>query len=91
MTTLTGHCTCGQAWDSADVHDQAARQVHDFLARTDSQQGPCRLPELCLQVTEYCTDVKICPGCQHRQHAPFPDDVPGQVQHGPGCMDWRCT
>ena len=52
MTTLTGHCTCGQAWDSADVHDQAARRVHDFLARTDPQQGTCRLPELCLQVTE---------------------------------------
>ena len=53
---LTGYCACGQAWDSADVHDQVAQRVHDFLARTDPQQGPCRLPELCLQVTEYCTD-----------------------------------
>jgi transposase len=67
---LTGHCTCGHAWESVHAQGQVARQVHD-------------LPELRLQVTEYRADVKVCPGCRHRQHAPFPDHVPGQVQYGP--------
>ena len=34
-------------------------------------------------MTEYRAEVKVCPGCRHRQHALFPDDVPGQVQYGP--------
>ncbi|XLE15109.1 IS66 family transposase (plasmid) [Deinococcus altitudinis] len=67
---LTGHCACGHAWESVNAQGQVARQVMD-------------LPELRLQVTEYRADVKVCPGCRHRQHAPFPDHVPGQVQYGP--------
>ena len=34
---LTGQCTCGQVWDSVNVHHHVARQIHDFLARTDPQ------------------------------------------------------
>ena len=67
---LTGHCTCGHAWERVHAQGQVARQVHD-------------LPELRLQVTEYRADVKVCPECRHRQHAPFPDYVSGQVQYGP--------
>ena len=67
---LTGHCACGTPWEGVHTRGQVARQVHD-------------LPELRLQVTEYRADVKVCPGCRHRHHAPFPDHVPGQVQYGP--------
>ena len=67
---LTGHCACGQAWGSVAPQTQVARQVHD-------------LPELQLRVTEYRADVKVCPGCRHRQQTPFPAHVPGQVQYGP--------
>ena len=67
---LTGQCGCGQAWETVAVQEQVARQVMD-------------LPELRLQVTEYRADVKVCPRCRHRQHAPFPAHVPGQVQYGP--------
>ncbi len=67
---VTGHCTCGQAWDEVPVQDQLARQVHD-------------LPETRLHVTEYRADVKICPCCTARQQAAFPTTVPGQVQYGP--------
>lgn len=67
---LTGHCACGHAWDNVPPQTQVARQVHD-------------LPALRLQVTEYRADVKVCPGCQHRQQTPFPAHVPGQVQYGP--------
>jgi transposase len=88
---LTGHCTCGQAWESVHVQGQVAWQVMDVLTRTDPQQGPGRLPELRLQVTEYRADVEACPGCRHRQHAPFVEHVPGQVQHGPRVLDWRST
>ncbi|WP_345386121.1 IS66 family transposase, partial [Deinococcus aquaticus] len=41
------------------------------------------LPAWQLQVTEYRADVKICPGCHHRQRAPFPTHVTAQVQYGP--------
>lgn len=67
---LTGHCACGRAWEGVDTQGQVARQVMD-------------LPELRLQVTEYRADIKVCSGCRHRQHAPFPDHVAGQVQYGP--------
>ena len=67
---LTGQCGCGHAWETVAVQGQVARQVHD-------------LPELRLQVTEYRAEVKVCPGCRHRQHAPFPDHVLSQVQYGP--------
>ena len=53
-----------------NVEDQVARQVMD-------------LPEVQLQVTEYRAEIKVCPGCRCRQHAPFPDHLPGQVQYGP--------
>ena len=66
---LTGHRACGQAWDSVNVHDQVARQVMD-------------LPELRLQVTEYRAGVKVYPRCPYREHAAFPDHVPGRVQYG---------
>ncbi len=36
-----------------------------------------------MQATEYRADVKVCFGCAHPQHAPFPNHVPGQVQYGP--------
>ncbi|MCD0160533.1 IS66 family transposase [Deinococcus sp. 6YEL10] len=67
---VTGHCGCGQVWDDVPVDTQVTRQVHD-------------LPAWQLQVTEYRADVKICPGCHHRQRAPFPTHVTGQVQYGP--------
>ena len=67
---LTGHCGCGQAWEGIEVADHLARQIHD-------------LPEIRLHVTEYQAEVKVCPHCQQRCQAPFPDHVPGQVQYGP--------
>jgi transposase len=67
---VSGHCTCGQAWDDVPVQDRLARQVHD-------------LPETRLHVTEYQAEVKICPCCTARQQANFPAAVPGQVQYGP--------
>ncbi|WP_412090763.1 IS66 family transposase, partial [Deinococcus wulumuqiensis] len=66
---VTGHCGCGQVWGDVPVETQVTRQVHD-------------LPAWQLQVTEYRADVKICPGCHHRQRAPFPTHVTGQVQYG---------
>lgn len=68
--SLTGHCPCGHVWDNVSVQTTVARQVHD-------------LPELQLRVTEYRADVKVCPTCHHRQQAPFPGHVSGQVQYGP--------
>lgn len=67
---LTGHCGCGQTWETVSVTDRLARQVHD-------------LPELRLYVTEYQAEVKVCPNCGCRGQAPFPEDVAGQVQYGP--------
>ena len=67
---VTGHCGCGHAWDTVTVSDELARQVLD-------------LPEIRLHAVEYRAQVKICPTCQHREQAIFPDHVPGQVQYGP--------
>ena len=47
---VSGHRACGQAWDDVAVQDRLARQVHD-------------LPETRLHVTEYQTEIKICPCC----------------------------
>lgn len=69
--SLTGQCGCGQVWEEVAVSGTIARQVHD-------------LPELRLLVTEYQAEVKICPQCSYRGQAPFPEDVPGVVQYGPG-------
>ena len=49
--TLNGSCACGQDWETVVIQGRVARQVHNFLARTDPQQGPGRLPELRLHVT----------------------------------------
>lgn len=68
--TVGGHCGCGQSWADVEVVDRLARQVHD-------------LPEIRLHVTEYQAEVKICPCCQQREQARFPEHVPGQVQYGP--------
>lgn len=70
MLSVIGQCGCGQSWDAVAVSTLLARQVHD-------------LPEIQLHVTEYQAEVKICPHCHHREQAPFPADVPGQVQYGP--------
>ncbi|WP_291429815.1 transposase, partial [Deinococcus sp.] len=67
---LTGTCPCGHVWDDVTPQTTVARQVHD-------------LPELRLHVKEYRAHVKVCPTCRHRQQAPFPRDVAGQVQYGP--------
>ncbi len=67
---ITGQCGCGQVWDAVAVDRLLARQVHD-------------LPDIRLHVTEYQAEVKICPHCQHQEQAPFPVEVPGQVQYGP--------
>lgn len=67
---VTGHCTCGQAWENVLVQERLARQVVD-------------LPETRLHITEYQAEVKICPFCTVRQQAAFPAAVPGQVQYGP--------
>jgi transposase len=67
---LTGECSCGTNWDKVPAIDQLARQVHD-------------LPEIKLQVTEYQAEVKVCPHCQQRSQAKFPEHVKGQVQYGP--------
>ena len=48
--TLNGSCACGQEWETVAIQGQVARQVHDFLARTNPQQGPSYPPELRLQV-----------------------------------------
>ena len=48
--TLNGSCACGQDWETVAIQGQVARQVHDFLARTNPQQGPGYPPELRLQV-----------------------------------------
>ncbi len=40
--TLNGSCACGQDWETVAIQGQMARQVHEFLARTDPQQGPGR-------------------------------------------------
>ena len=34
-------------------------------------------------MTEYRAEVKVCPRCTHREHAAFPDQVPGRVQYDP--------
>jgi len=67
---VTGHCGCGQTWDTVAVSDELARQVLD-------------LPEIRLQAVEYRAQVKVCPTCHHREQAAFPAHVPGQVQYGP--------
>ena len=67
---VNGHCGCGQSWADVEVVDLLARQVHD-------------LPEIRLHVTEYQAEVKVCPHCQQREQASFPEHVPGQVQYGP--------
>ncbi len=67
---VTGHCGCGQAWDTVTVTDELARQVLD-------------LPEIRLQAVEYRAQVKVCPTCHHREQASFPAHVPGRVQYGP--------
>lgn len=67
---VTGHCGCGQAWDTVMVSDELARQVLD-------------LPEIRLHAVEYRAQVKVCPSCHHREQASFPTHVPGQVQYGP--------
>ncbi|SMB78136.1 transposase [Deinococcus hopiensis KR-140] len=66
---VTGHCGCGQAWDTVTVSDELARQVLD-------------LPEIRLHAVEYRAQVKVCPTCHHREQASFPAHVPGQVQYG---------
>ena len=68
---LAGRCACGQVWTQVEVSELVARQVHD-------------VPELRLYVREYQAEVKVCPCCAARGQAPFPDDVRGQVQYGPG-------
>ncbi|UQN07948.1 DUF6444 domain-containing protein [Deinococcus sp. QL22] len=55
---VTGHCGCGQAWDTVIVSDELARQVLD-------------LPEIRLHAVEYRAQVKVCPSCHHREQASF--------------------
>lgn len=67
---VTGHCGCGQAWDTVTVSGELARQILD-------------LPEIRLHAVEYRAQVKVCPSCLHLKQAVFPVHVLGQVQYGP--------
>jgi len=71
VTLKVCRCSC-----SADLSDQPAighdcRQVFE-------------LPQPKLEVTEYKSELKICPDCGSPVKAPFPQGVNAPVQYGPG-------
>lgn len=62
---------CGWSLENTPVHDHQCRQVFD-------------LPKVNVVVTEYQSQVKICPGCDQTVKASFPQGVNSAVQYGVG-------
>ncbi len=67
---------CQQSLDTQQVMREERAQVWD-------------LPPMHIEVTEYCAQVKVCPGCQTETRAAFPMGVKAAaVQYGPMIRAW---
>lgn len=69
--------SCGACLEGAPVLSKLRRQVHD-------------LPPLALQVTEHQALCQLCPACQTKNQAAFPEEVAQPVQYGP-CIKALCV
>ncbi|HDK16996.1 MAG TPA: hypothetical protein ENG75_03520 [Nitrospirae bacterium] len=63
-------CSCRADLSNVPVSRYDCRQVFE-------------LPEPKLEVIEYQSEMKICPGCGQTAKAPFPEGVNAPVQYGP--------
>ena len=63
-------CSCRADLSSVPVSRYDCRQVFE-------------LPEPKLEVFQYQSEIKICPGCGQTAKAPFPEGVNAPVQYGP--------
>lgn len=63
-------CSCCADLSNVPVSSYDCRQVFE-------------LPEPKLEVTEYQSEIKICPQCGQTAKAPFPEGVNAPVQYGP--------
>jgi transposase len=67
-------CTqCGHNLADTVIERMVKRQVFD-------------LPPIQMQVTEHQAEVKVCPCCQHRSRAGFPENVNAPTQYGPNVL-----
>lgn len=64
-------CSCCADLSNVPVSSYDCRQVFE-------------LPEPKLEVIEYQSEIKTCPGCGQTAKAPFPEGVNAPVQYGPG-------
>ncbi|MHB1630431.1 MAG: IS66 family transposase [Bacilli bacterium] len=60
---------CGRSLDGVRVESYDRRQVRELVVR--------------FETSEHRAEILCCPDCRHRNQAPFPADVPFQVQYGP--------
>lgn len=63
-------CSCCADLSDIAVHSYDSRQVFE-------------LPEPKLEVTEYQSEIKVCPTCGQTAKAPFPEGVNAPTQYGP--------
>jgi transposase len=60
---------CKETLESVVAEEYDRRQVWD-------------LPPIQMEVTEYRTEIKTCPGCHQKQQASFPNDVTEPIRYG---------
>jgi transposase len=66
---------CGGGLDDVLPSHHHIRQVFD-------------IPPVEIHVTEHRSEVKVCPNCQTKNHASFPEQVKAPVQYGPRLRAW---
>lgn len=64
-----GTCKCGHPLHNIKPHKILRRQEYE-------------IPHVPLKVTEYQSEVKICPVCGHKNTAEFPPDITQPIQFG---------
>ena len=83
----------GQTLQQSDVPDKLVKHktdccqhCHSSLASVDvvdiTKRQVFEIPQPQLEITEHQAEVKICPHCQNKNSAQFPDGVKAPVQYG---------